>query len=477
MRFATVSALLLALAPAAAGPAADGPFTHRGYYVTLTRAPTFGLDVWKRAVDCVRADGGNVLVLWTAGGFRSKKFPATWGHNADHENVQHDFVRDLIDYAHTRQVKVLLGFTPFGYDGVNRMALDHPSWAATGPDGRPTKRFGIHCWGQNLCPAREDVQRFMLDYVREMYFDFYPNADGLLIESSDYAVCHCPDCGPKYYDHEYRFVRAISDAVWARDKAATVVVYPHYFTGPGVPGLNVTAARQPFDRRWTMFFAPHSARPDAGLIRTAAAAWWSDDAPALRTPREVRDGARRARQIGCSGYVPSLEAFSFVPTEPEEGQDYLVGKRLAPFGMGWLAPGQVPYDELPVRVVRIAYREYTRDPDLSDADFRAALGRDLFGAAATPEAVEDALGLQRLLAAERTWCQAAPLANPARVAALRAGGRLTAARRAEYRAALDRVRAIERRYRGQAGPLAELHRVAAWVAGRWNGDNGKLLDP
>lgn len=117
----------------AADPTADGPFSHRGYYLTLTRTPTFGLEAWKKTIDAVRTDGGNLVILWTAGGFKSKKFPTTWGHNTDHENIKADFVRELIDYAHSWRIKVLLGFTPFGYDGVNRMALDRPEWAATGP--------------------------------------------------------------------------------------------------------------------------------------------------------------------------------------------------------------------------------------------------------------------------------------------------------------------------------------------------------
>jgi hypothetical protein len=476
--FLAAAALLAGLPGAgAAAPPGDGPFALRGYYLTLTRTPTFGLDAWKRTVDCVRADGGNLVVVWTAGGFRSKKYPATWAHNADHENVKKDFLRDLIDYAHQRQVRVLLGLTPFGYDGVNRMPLDHPTWAASGPDGKPVKPFGIYCWGQNPCPAQEPVQEFMLGYAREMVLDFYPNADGLLLESSDYAACHCPDCGPRYYEHEFRFVKAISEAVWSKNPGAPVVVYPHYFTGAEVPGLGVRAARQPFDPRWGVFFTPHSARPDGGLIKQAQAALWWDDAPALRTPAEVRDGTRRARRLGRSGYVPSFEAFSFVAAEPEEGQRYLVGRRLAPLGFGWLREGQAPYDELPARVNRVAYREYTRDPDLAEADFRAALGKELFGAAATPGAVEDALALQQILAAGRTWCQAAPAADPDRVRALAAAGQLGPGRRAEYREAAERARRIAARHRGAEGPLGELRRVAAWVAGRWDGEAGKLLEP
>jgi hypothetical protein len=265
--------------------------------------------------------------------------------------------------------------------------------------------------------------------------------------------------------------------VWAQKKDAMVVVYPHYFTGAEVPGLGVRAARQPFDPRWAVFYTPHSAHPDPDLTRKAAAALWSDDAPARGTPAEVRAGARRARADGCSGYVPSFEAFSYVPTEPEEGAKYLVGRRRVPFGFGWLREGRAPYAELPARVNRVAFREYARDPDLSDAAFRRALGQELFGAAATPAAVDDALAVQRVLALDRTWSQAAPAADPERVRAMAAAGRLSAGKRAEYRAAVDRMRRIAERYRDAEGPLAELHRAAAWVAGQWAGEAGNLLRP
>jgi len=294
----------------------------------------------------------------------------------------------------------------------------------------------------------------MLEYVREMFFDFYPNADGLLVESSDYAACHCKDCGAKFYEHEFRFVKAISEEVWAGNKDALVVVYPHYFTGAEVPGLGIPAARQPFDPRWGLFFTPHSAHPDARLTERARAALWSDDAPARRTPQAIREGARRARREKCTGYVPSLEAFTYVPTEPEEGEQYLVGQRRVPYGFGWLKGGQIPYDELPIRVNRIAYRAYARDPDLPDAEFRAMLGKELFGDGATPEAIGDALALQEVFAAGRTWCQPAPPASPERVRAMKAAGRLTDGKRAENRAALGRLRDIAHRYGGKGGAFA-----------------------
>ena len=156
----------LSAAPDEARP--EGPFAQRGYYITFMRMPTYDLADWKRIVDGIHDDGGNTLLLWVGGAFRSKKYPITWKYNQDHENVRNDFVRDLIDHAHSKGIKVLLGFTPFGYDGVNQYPLEHPELKAVGKDGKPVAPFGIGCWGYNLCPSRPESQRFMLEYVREM---------------------------------------------------------------------------------------------------------------------------------------------------------------------------------------------------------------------------------------------------------------------------------------------------------------------
>ena len=471
-------AAVLATTPAAGtAPVAAPPvLSVRGYYVTFMRMPTYDLAQWKTAIDGMQADGANTLLLWTAGAFRSRKFPVTWKWNAQHENVRRDFVRDLIDYAHEQGVRVVLGFTPFAYDGVNQYPLEHPGLRATGKDGAPAGLGGIACWGYNLCPSKPEAQHFMLEYVREMYFDFYPNADGLLIESSDYAICHCPDCGARYFEKEFEFVRRISQEAWAHRPTATVIVYPHYFSDRPVPGFGVKGSALPFDPRWTLFFTPHSAHLDGPLISKARTSLYWDDAPSLGTPQGVGDGARRARDAKVSGYVPSLEAFSFIATHPEEGQQYLVGKRQVPFGFGWLPEGRMPYDESLARVNRIAYRHFTGDPDLPFGDFKKALGAELLGEGATPQAVDDLLELHRAFFVERTWCQPSPLASPERVRAMRRAGRLEPAKAAEYRAALERVRAIESRHRDAASAgLAELHRVAAWLLRQWEGEEDALV--
>jgi hypothetical protein len=476
-----IAALIGACLFAAFPPPADeakpaGPFAQRGYYITFMRMPTYDLADWKRIIDGIRDDGGNTLLLWVGGAFQSKKFPITWKYNEAHENVRKDFVRGLIDHAHTRGVNVLLGFTPFGYDGVNQYPLEHPELKAIGKDGKSVAPFGIGCWGYNLCPSRPESQRFMLHYVREMAFDFYPDADGLLIESSDYAICHCKDCGEHFFEKEFEFVRRISAEVWAKKPAATVVVYPHYFSGADVPGFGVKAAKLPFDPRWTLMFTPHSAHPEPSLIGRARGSLWSDDSPARRAPQDIRANARIARQAGMTGYVPSLEAFTFIATDAEEGQAWLKGRRQVPLGFGWLGPGDPPYDELPMRVNRIAYREFSRNPDLPFEQFQEILGRDVFGQTSTPEAVDDLLELQAVFTSERTWCQPSPATSPDRVRALAAAGALTAQKRSEYRATLERVRGIEQRHREtRSDGETQMRRIARWVLDRWEGE--ELLGP
>ncbi len=470
---------ILALAPAVEDDRRENsPFTQRGYYITFMRMPTYDLADWRRIVNGIRDDGGNTLLLWVAGAFRSWKFPITWDYNREHENVRKDFVRDLIDHAHTRGIRVLLGFTPFGYDGVNQYPLEHPETRAIGKDGRPVGKAGIGCWGYNLCPSRPESQRFMSEYVREMAFESYPDADGLMIESSDYAICHCPDCGASFFDKEFEFVRRISEEVWAKKPGATVVVYPHYFSGAEVPGFGVKAAKQPFDPRWTLFFTPHSAHLDPALIRRAKSSLWWDDSPALRRPQDIQQGAKRARDAGVTGYAPSLEAYSFVATVAEEGQAWLKGRRQVPLGFGWLEPGDPPYDELPMRVNRIAYREFSQKTNLPFEQYKAILGREVFGAASTSQAVDDLLQLQAAFAAERTWCQPSPLVSTDRVRAMAARGKLTPPEKAGYRAALDRIRRIEGRHREpRSDGERELHRIARWVIDRWRSEEKLLEEP
>ncbi|MCC7373836.1 MAG: hypothetical protein IT581_04205 [Verrucomicrobiales bacterium] len=468
--------LLLPLLSRAGQPSPE--FQHRGYYLCFMRMPTFGLKVWREILDAVAEDGGNTVILWMAGAFRSRKFPVTWQWASDHANVKRDFVRDLIRHAHRRGIKILLGFTPFGYDGTNQIPLAKPHLKAMGADGQPVAPFGIGCWGWNLCPAQPESQDFMREYIREMAFEFYPEADGLFIESSDYGICQCRWCGPRYFEHEFAFVRDISHEVWNRHSSATVVVYPHYFSGAKLrfAFAEATAARQPFDPRWTLFFTPHSAALEPSLIAQARGAWWWNEAPCRFDIANVRAGVRKAREAKCGGYLPSLECYSYVVAQTEFGEPWLVGQRQIPFGFGWLKEGENPYRTLPLRGIRLVYKELTANPELPEDELHARLGRQLFGKSWNPTHIADLLTLFKIFNTDRNWSVPGALTTPGLVRDRANHGRLDAQRRETLRAQLAEVREMGLRHqKARSAGARELGRIARWLADQWSTDAQRVL--
>ena len=461
--FMTLCALLLTCLSFGAAET----FEWRGYYLTFMRMPVMGLPEWKQSMDCFAEDGANVVVLWMGGGFRSKKFPITWKYNSEHANVREDFARELIDYAHSKGIKVLLGFTPFGYDGVNRYALEHPELKARKADGAAVDEFGIHCWGWNLCSAQEESQRFMREYISEMVFEFYPNADGLLVESSDYSICQCKNCGAQFYDNEFRFVRWLSDELWAHNKNAMILVYPHYFTGEKVPGFDVKASRQEFDPRWALSFAPHSSHFAPDLMKRARANLYWSDSPVLGTPQDIASASKAGREHGANGFVPSLEAFSYVVQHPEGGEPWLVGKQRRPFGLDPRGDGKMPFKNLLVRVQRLAFREFSKEPGLSIEAFDRRLGIELFGAEKA-DSLKDLLELQRIWNFERDWYSASPLLEPELFEQRARRLKWPKEKLGDYDRNLETLKGISKRYETATNSAEmEMSSLAALIVERW----------
>ncbi len=453
--------------PIHAAPANMAP----GYYMTFMRMPVMELADWKDSLECFSADGAGTVVLWMAGAFRSKQFPITWGYNKEHKNVEHDFVRELIDEAHRKNIRILLGFTPFGYDGVNQFPIEHPELKALKADGQPVEAFGIQSWGWSLCPSKPEAQRFMVAYVREMVFDFYPNADGVMIESSDYNVCRCPDCGKHYYDREFEFVRKISSEIWQKKADATILVYPHNFTGKKInagTAIESEAARKPFDQRWQLVFTPHSASIDSDFLKTGATGIYSDKGLSLGTSTTLREGVRISRQYSLS-YLPSLEPFSYILSREEFGASHLIGKRLSPLGFDWMNDPRRPLRELPARVLRFAFREYSNTPDMADDLFRRRAGEYFFGADAPGRNVDDLFFLQECINLDRDWVASSPVVSP-EVFRLKSGREKWSEERKEgYQRRIDRLREISARYEDATkNTESEMHRIASFIVARWD---------
>lgn len=459
-------------------PGATNPgFTTRGYYIILSRMPTFGLSEWKRILRYMKEDRCNFLILWVGGGFRSKKFPITWQYNRAHRNVEKDFVRELIDFGHSLDIKIVLGFTPFSYDGVNQYPLERPDLKAYQKNGTLAGLGGIDCWGYALNPSKMDAQKFMLEYASEMFFDFYANADGLFIESSDYAICYCPYCAGHYYEREFEFVKRISDRVWKVKHDATIVVYPHYFSGAEIPGFE-RGSRERYDPRWTLFFTPHSAPVHEDLVRMASNSinW---EPMVLLTPDEIRTRFQRMREHGVTGLVASLECESFVAQFPEGGNWNLIGKRMKPFGYTWLGDDTDTYGYLLTRILRIAYREFSHDPGLPLDAFRDVLKKEVFADSTPSSAVDDLLVWQKAYVTDRGWFQAGPVMSPEILRQHLELGRVKPAQLEAYQAMLDRLKTIRRNYQEpfKDPNVAEMLRVIDWTLARWEGKEAILQPP
>ena len=204
--------------------------------------------------------------------------------------------------------------------------------------------------------------------------------------------------------------------------------------------------------------------------------WWWYEAPSRFDIAGIRAGVQKARNHKCTGYVPSLECYSYVQTHEESGEPWLKGKRQVPFGFGWLQTGENPYRELPVRAVRVAFRELAASPDLPDAELRARLGRELFGADWSLEQVADLFFLLQVFNTDRDWSVPGALTTPGLVRHRAERGRLDEKKRAQLRSQLARVQTIADRYRDTATPgLKELQRIAQWLADQWAGANSDLL--
>lgn len=376
--------------------------TDLAYYLTFGRMPTLGLDAWQSIYRSYAADGAGRIVLWTGGGFRSRRFPITWQYNREHRNIEQDFLGELIDYGHTLGIKTLLGFVPYDYDGINQFPLEQPRLRAIGADGNYLESQGIHCWGYALNPALPESRQLVLDYVRELYRDFYPQADGILIESSDLKLGGGTG---DYFSLEYDLIKELSEDYWSDHPDGELIIYPHYFRSD-------RGQAHPYDPRWQLVFTSHSADLEPGLIDQASYSYYADYSIMVGDPERVRASCRLVREHDISCYFPPFEFFTYRPPQADMREPHLIGRPLRPFGFDHLSRHDNPYEDPLVAVNRHAVRAFLADPDLTVDDFTAGLGPALLGPAARPTDVADLLTLHRLYFRSKSYFSAGPAADP-----------------------------------------------------------------
>ena len=129
----------------------------------------------------------------------------------------------------------------------------------------------------------------------------------------------------------------------------------------------------------------------------------------------------------------------------------------------------MPYNTLPVRVQRFAYRTFSQTPDLDFAEFERQLGKHFFGANASPAATADLLELQRIWSYDSDWYWASPLLDPAFFAAHAKRLQWPNEKLAAYERNLTTLRGIATRNAEATNANArEMARLAKTVVDRWD---------
>lgn len=433
-------------------------FSLRGYYMILSRTQGWGLQDWKMFVDCMVEDGGNFLILWMAGGFPSRKFPETWQYNKANRNNQDNFSAKLIDYAHDHGIKVLLGFTPFAYDGVNQYSLAHPELAGKDREGRMVEIQGIHSLGRLLCAAQPGSHAFLLEYIREMYFDFHPNADGLFFEHSDYGTCSCPKCQENFIGYEWDLIQKVSEEIWVKDPHARMMIYPQYFQ---------RRVAEP-DTRFTLFFTPHSASitPEVLANDCEKVLWqmaFGESLEALRTQ------AKKSREEQFDGFVVSMEAFDC--ELPIDGR--LMAHK--PYDLPWKNPEVFPLNDIVPRVLRATYTACLANPLMNDDEFVSRIAAQFFGGRSEKQSAEDLLALFGMVqTGMRGFVRRNSLVHPEDLDRNSLGER-QASVEADVTVRLKQLQHIAERHHGDHQTSREIAHVCHWILKRWAAVHPDLL--
>jgi hypothetical protein len=123
---------------------------------------------------------------------------------------------------------------------------------------------------------------------------------------------------------------------------------------------------------------------------------------------------------------------------------------------------------LPAAVQRFAVREFSEKPDMKFNEFKHRLSRQIFGAEAAPEAINDLVELQRIWTFESDWYWPSPLFDPEFFRQRASRLKWSKEKRDVYAQNLARLKEIEKRYANSTNAAErDMARLAGSVVTRW----------
>lgn len=220
-------------------------------------------------IDFLTEHGLNTYVNWnfmdqlTLGlPYRSERFPDAT--NPFHPNVKHEFYGDMLDYAHSRNIKViaLINF-PDRWQGLVRC---HPEIAARGfdPGQLPDDDTWRECQRQNkspgfsgvLCASKPETRKVFRDYIRDI-FEHFPQLDGIGGQFAEglSGTCDCPGCAENFMRLQYEYFREMV-SIAQQDRPDRVA---YAYRSPGAAEILKRADEIPnlIWGDWGTFYANH----------------------------------------------------------------------------------------------------------------------------------------------------------------------------------------------------------------------------
>jgi len=136
---------------------------------------------WKEMIDFTAAQKMDGVVIWGLGGFRG----------------QAERCREIVAYAHAKNVKVIYGFGLNGYDSGNAIVSQHPELAATMPENLANTAKGRESRANIFCPSKPESLALLKQYLLAAADT---GVDGFNFETADvdYITCHCPECEKRF---------------------------------------------------------------------------------------------------------------------------------------------------------------------------------------------------------------------------------------------------------------------------------------
>ncbi len=168
--------------------------------------------------------------------YPSKKFPECV--NPYHPNVKHEFIGDMIDYAHSRYMKVTMFIDfPDMFSGILRKHPDlgakqfdlsqlpsEEDWVLFQKTGENPKKHDFRSKFGTVCASNTKVMTFWEEYLEEI-FARYPGLDGITGQFAELLeeICHCDKCRKNFLGLQWKYFKRMAEIV-QKDRSDRMII-------------------------------------------------------------------------------------------------------------------------------------------------------------------------------------------------------------------------------------------------------------